>query len=192
MIGIVKAGSQTRARSSSPPIPLSAIDLSSDQFTLAWSVFDSALPPIAQAEEPIKAWFRQVLNIFAPHADQLAHLSSTASFVFGFDVEAARARPENAALLAADSARVVLTELANRVRVHVGPVTPEVFNTWVEEIRKVTGARGNALLAPVTIAITGSRTVPGISNLVQLIEDGASLSLPIPNVRERIERFAGV
>ncbi len=188
----MKAGSPSRARSPSSPIPLSPIDLSSDQFALAWSLFDSALPPIAQAEEPIKAWFRQVLDIFAPHADQLAELSSTAAFLFGFDVEAVRAKPENAALLAADSARVVLTELGNRARVHVGPVTKEVFNAWIEETGKVTGAHGNALLAPVTIAITGSRTVPGISNLVQLIEDGASLSLPLPNVRERIERFVGV
>jgi glutamyl/glutaminyl-tRNA synthetase len=162
---------------------LSPFDISGDQFAHAWSLFDSQLPPIATAEAPLKAWFRQVLHNFAPRADQLAQLSSTAAFLFGFDVEAARARPENAALL---------TELANRVRVHVGPVTAEVFNTWIEEIRKVTGAHGNALLAPVTIAITGSRTVPGISNLVQLIEDGASLSLPIPNVRERIERFVGV
>ena len=77
------------------------------------------IPPIATAEAPLKAWFRQVLHNFAPRADQLAQLSSTAAFLFGFDVEAARARPENAALLAADSARVVLTELANRVRVHV-------------------------------------------------------------------------
>ena len=188
----MKAGSQTRARSPSSPIPLSPFDISGDQFAHAWSLFDTQLPPIATAEAPLKAWFRQVLHNFAPRADQLAQLSSTAAFLFGFDVEAARARPENAALLAADSARVVLTELANRVRVHVGPVTAEVFNTWIEEIRKVTGAHGNALLAPVTIAITGSRTVPGISNLVQLIEDGASLSLPIPNVRERIERFVGV
>ena len=188
----MKAGNQTRARSPSPPIPVPPVDLSSDQFAQAWSQFDSALPPIATAEEPIKAWFAQVLHHFAPHADQLAQLSTTAAFLFGFDVEAARAKPENAALLAADSARIVLTELGNRARVHVGPVTKEVFNTWIEEIRKVTGARGNVLLAPVTIAITGSRTVLGISNLVQLIEDGASLSLPLHNVRERIERFVGV
>ncbi len=183
----MKAGNQTRARSPSSPIALS-----SQHFAQAWSLFATQLPPIGTAEEPIKAWFAQVLNLFAPHADQLAQLSSAAAFLFGFDVDAARAHPENAALLAADFARVVLAELGNRARVHVGLVTPEVFNTWIDEIREATGAKRNSQLAPVTIAITGSHAVPGINNLVQIIEDGASLSLPIPNVRERIERFVGV
>ena len=183
----MKAGSQTRARSPSSPIALS-----NQQFAQAWNLFASQLPPFASAEEPIKAWFARVLDIFAPRPDQLAQLSFTAAFLFGFDVVAARADPENAAALTADSARVLLTELGNRTRVHVGPVTSEVFNSWIDEIRKATGARRNSQLAPVTIAITGSHAVPNISNLVQLIEDGASLSLPIPNVRERIERFVGV
>ena len=43
--------------------------------------------------------------------------------------------------LTADSARVLLTELGNRTRVHVGPVTSEVFNSWIDEIRKVSQAQ---------------------------------------------------
>jgi glutamyl/glutaminyl-tRNA synthetase len=144
----------------------------------------------------VKAWFSQLLTLFIPKADHagdlIEQLPRASSFLFGFDVDAAHARPENSALLSGGSARIVLAEMADRARVHTGSVTAEVFHTWLGEIQSATGVDGGELLVPVTIAITGSPAGPDIEKLVPLIETGVALGLPIPSVRARIERFVGV
>ena len=63
-----------------------------------------------------KAWFRSLLALFLPAVDQLAQLPVKSAFIFGIDPDAAHAEAENAAVLAADSARTVLSEFASRVR----------------------------------------------------------------------------
>jgi hypothetical protein len=170
--------------------------LSVEQVDLAWSKFAPNLPPFGSASEPMKAWFMRLLWLFIPQAegasDGIEHLPSATAFLFGFDVDAAHALPQNSALLSGGSARIVLAEMADRARVHTGSITPEVFHKWLEEIQSATGVDGAELLVPVTIAITGSPTGPDIEKLVPLIETGVSLGLPIPSVRARIERFVGV
>jgi nondiscriminating glutamyl-tRNA synthetase len=181
----------TRAGSTPPPFALSP-----GQSALAWSKFAPKMPPFESASEPVKAWFSQMLVLFIPQPDraseQIEQLASTTAFLFGFDVEAAHARPENSALLSGSSARIVLAELADRARVHTGSVTAELFHNWLDEIQSATGVHGAELLVPITIAITGSPAGPDIDKLVPLIEQGISLGLPIPSVRARIERFVGV
>jgi glutamyl/glutaminyl-tRNA synthetase len=139
-----------------------------------------------------KAWFASLVALFLPAVDRLDQLPAKAAMIFGFDVEAARADEENAAVLAADSARTVLGELANRVRANSGRVTPEVFKTWMNEIKAATGAKGQDLFHPVRIALTGAHSGREFDKLLPLIEDGARLGLPVPSVRQRIERFVGV
>jgi glutamyl/glutaminyl-tRNA synthetase len=148
------------------------------------------LPPQASSPEPIKQWFARLLALFIPAVDHLDQLPAKAAFVFGFDAESARAEAENAAALAADSARIVLAEFAARVRVHEGPVTPELFKAWMNEIKAATGVKGKELFHPVRIALTGSHSGPEFDKLLPLIEDGAALSLA-PGVRQRIEQFVG-
>ncbi len=63
-----------------------------------------------------KAWFCQPAGAFSPNVDYLAQLPVKSAFIFGFDPDAAHANEENAAVLAVDSARTVLSELAGRVR----------------------------------------------------------------------------
>ena len=69
-----------------------------------------------------KAWFGCLLALFVPAVDRLDQLPAKTAMVFGFDAEAARANEENAAVLAADSARTVLGEFATRARAHSGQV----------------------------------------------------------------------
>src|SRR5450631_196432 len=57
-----------------------------------------------------KAWFARLLALFLPAVDHLAQLPVKSAFIFGFDPDAAHAESENAAVLAADSARSVLSE----------------------------------------------------------------------------------
>jgi glutamyl-tRNA synthetase len=139
-----------------------------------------------------KAWFASLLDVFLPAVDYLAQLPIKAAFIFGFDPAAARANEENAAVLAADSARTVLSELAGRVRTHSGYVTAEVFKTWLNEIKDATGIKGKELYHPVRIAITGFHSGREFDKIIPLIEDGAALGLAIPSVPQRIFQFVGV
>jgi glutamyl-tRNA synthetase len=137
-------------------------------------------------------WFERLIQLLLPYVDHLDQLPVKAAPIFAFDPASARANEENAAILAVGSARTVLTELAARVRVHSGPVTPEVFKGWMKEIKAATGVKGEELFHPVRIALTGAHSGPVFDKLIPLIEDGAALDLRIPSIRDRIERFVGV
>ena len=138
-----------------------------------------------------RAWFERMLALIVPKVDRLDQLPAMAKPVFGVDPLEARADAENAAVLKEDSARLVLAQLANRVVKHVGPVTPETFKGWLNEIRDTTGAKGPALFHPVRIAITGSHSGPEFDKLIPLIEDGAALGVGIASVCQRVMRFVG-
>ena len=90
----------------------------------------------------------------------------------------------------------MLAELADRVRAHTGPVTPEAFKAWLNEVKTATGVKGQELFHPIRIALTGAHSGPAFDKLIPLIEDGAALDddlgLAIPSVRQRIESFVGV
>jgi glutamyl-tRNA synthetase/nondiscriminating glutamyl-tRNA synthetase len=163
---------------------------------LAWGYFADRLPAREAAPETVQSWFGRLLALLVPSVDHLDQLPLKAGLVFAFDAEAARANEENAAVLAADSARTVLGELASRVRAHAGRVTPEGFKAWMNEIKAATGVKGKDLFHPVRIALTGAHSGPEFDKLIPLMEDGAALSgnggLGVPSVRERIERFVGV
>ena len=159
---------------------------------LSWGYFADQLPHQDAAPETVQKWFAQLLALFIPAVDHLGQLPEKAACVFGFDPEAARANQENAAILAADSARTVLTELADRVRVHHGAVTPQVFKTWMNEIKTATAVKGPDLFHPVRIALTGAHSGREFDKLLPLIEDGATLGLGVSSVRERIAQFVGV
>ena len=159
---------------------------------LAWRYFADRLPAPESAPEMVQSWFGRLLALLVPYVDHLDELPSKAASVFAFDPEAARASEENAAMLVASSAGIVLDDMASRVRAHSGSVTPEVFKAWMNEIKAATKIKGKELFHPVRIALTGAHSGPDFDKLIPLIEDGAALGLGIPSVRERIERFVGV
>jgi nondiscriminating glutamyl-tRNA synthetase len=158
----------------------------------AWRYFGDRLPPRETATETARAWFERLLALFVPQIDHLDQLPAKAAFLFGFDPEAARTAEENSAVLSADSARTALAEFADRVRAHAGPVRPDEFKRWMNEVKTATGAKGAELFHPVRIALTGAHSGPEFDKLLPLIEDGAALGLAIPSVSERVERFVGV
>jgi len=139
-----------------------------------------------------KAWFTALLALFLPAVDHLDQLPDKAGIVFGFDVEAARADEENAALLNLESTRTVLGELGAHLRAHTGPIAPELFKTWMNEVKAATGVKGKELFHPVRIALTGKHSGPDFDKMIPLIEEGAALDLGIPSVRDRFEHFVGV
>ena len=158
----------------------------------AWSCFADRLPLREIASDAVKAWFTALLNVFLPEVDDLDQLVPKAAFLFGFDLDAARDREENAAVLSADSARTVLAEFADRVRASAGPVGPDLFRGWMTEVKEATGVEGAELSDPVRIALTGTHSGPDFDKVIPLIEDGAALGIGVPSVSERVERFVGV
>ena len=159
---------------------------------LAWSYFVDRLPARDVAPDALKEWFSKLLALFVPKVDRLNQLTAITEFLFGFDVEAARNEPENAAALEIDSARVVLAEFADRARVHEGQVTPEIFKGWLNEIKTAAGVKGKELFHPIRIALTGSHSGPEFDKLLPIIEDGHGLGVGILCVRQRVEKFVGV
>ncbi len=158
----------------------------------AWEYFAGRLPPHDSAPETVRNWFQRLIALLQPPDSDPQQLAAKAAFVFGFDADAARATPANHAVLAADSARIVLAELAERALVHEGPVRPQEFEGWMNEIAAATGVQGGELAEPVRIALTGQRDGAEFGPLLLLIEDPAARDLGIPSVRDRIEQFVGV
>jgi glutamyl/glutaminyl-tRNA synthetase len=164
---------------------------------LGWACFADRLPPYDSASEAVKEWFDRLMALHPTQAETPKHLvpeklAAKAAFLFGFDADAARAIPENRAVLATDAARIVLAEFAERARVHEGPVHPQEFEGWMDEIAAATGVQGGELAKPVRIALTGRQEGPEISRILLLIEDPVARKLGVPSVRDRIERFVGV
>jgi nondiscriminating glutamyl-tRNA synthetase len=161
--------------------------------SLAWPYFVERLGHHDPAEQQLLgSWFERLLALFVPHVDHLDQLPAKAAPIFGYDLETALANDENAMVLAADSSRTVLGELGGYVRAHNGHVTPEVFKSWLNEIKAATGIKGKDLFHPVRIALTGAHSGPDFDKILPLIEDGAELGVGISSVRDRIELFVGV
>ncbi|HWG21803.1 MAG TPA: glutamate--tRNA ligase [Terracidiphilus sp.] len=139
----------------------------------------------------IASWFERLLALLVPKVDHLDQLPAIATPVFGVDPSQACANEENTEVLRAESAPLVLAQFANRVHAHAGPVTPEVFKAWMNEIKAATGVKGKELFHPVRIALIGFHSGPEFDKLIPLIEEGAALGLGIPTVRQRIDRFVG-
>lgn len=164
---------------------------------LAWSHFAAAgllLPRNGAAHvttAAVEAWFGKLLALFLPAVSQLDELPGQTGFIFRFNPSAARSHEENAPILAADSAQRVLAAFAARVAAQPGPVTPEQFKIWMDEIKSETGAKGKELFHPVRIALTGSHSGREFDKLIPILEEGSRLDLPVhvPSVRERIDRF---
>jgi len=162
---------------------------------LAWPHFVAAgfLPTRDTASPELTGWFRKLLALFLPAVSQLDEMPAQTAFLFRFDPAAARISEENAAILSSESAQKVLAAFAQRVLAHSGPVTPEVFKKWMNEIKLETGAKGMDLFHPVRIALTGSHSGREFDKLIPVIEEGSGLHLPTPvlSVRQRVDQFLG-
>jgi glutamyl-tRNA synthetase/nondiscriminating glutamyl-tRNA synthetase len=159
---------------------------------LCWDYFGGLLPEKHEARDAVLVWFFHFVGLFAPTVDHLDLLPAKTLFIFRLDPALARANEENAQILATDTARTVLTEFADRVRAHSGPIGPEEFSKWLNEVKQAVGVKGNDLYLPIRIALTGTHSGPEFDKLVPLIESGAVLELGIPSVRDRLLRFVGV
>lgn len=158
---------------------------------LAWEYFGFLLPSKEDASDDVLVWFANLVQILAPSVDHLDQLPAKALFIWGFDPREMIEKEENATVFKADSARLVLSELADRIRGYYMPITAEIFKDWMTEIEDATGIKDKDLFHPIRIALTGTHSGPEFDKLIPLIEQGATLGIGVPSIRTRIERFAG-
>jgi len=160
---------------------------------LAWPHFAAAgqLPARGAAAPEVAGWAGSVMALFLHSIDQLDELPGKAAFLFGIDVAAIKADPENATILGAESSQKVLAAFTAHLEAHTGSVTPELFREWMNEIKTITGVKGKDLFHPIRIALTGMHSGPEFDKLLPVIEHGAELPLPkpMPNVKERLQVF---
>jgi len=159
---------------------------------LCWDYFGGLLPEKDEAPNDVLVWFFHVIALFVPSINHLDEIPAKAAFIFHMDPDLARAVPENAAILEAESSQTVLNELANHARAHAGPVTASDFSTWMNEVKAATGVNSEELSHPIRIALTGTHSGPDFDKLIPLIEQGAEFNLGIPGVRQRLDAFIGV
>jgi glutamyl-tRNA synthetase len=159
---------------------------------LCWDYFGGLMPEKEEASDAVLVWFFHVISLFVPSISRLDEIPAKAAFMFHMDPNLARADRENAAILEAGSSQTVLNEIANHARSHMGPVTAADFSGWMNEVKAATGVNGAELHHPVRIALTGTHSGPDFEKLIPLIEQGASLNLGIPGVRQRLDAFIGV
>jgi nondiscriminating glutamyl-tRNA synthetase len=159
---------------------------------LCWDYFGGLLPEKEEASDEVLVWFFHVISLFISSVNHLDEIPAKAAFIFHMDPNLARADQENAQALAAESAHMVLSELANRARAHTGPLTAADFTAWLDEVKAITGASGNELNVPIRIALTGTNSGPDFDKLIPILEQGAELNLGIRNVSQRLDQFIGV
>ena len=162
-----------------------------DVAKLAWPYFETEgwLPTRVEAPAEVVSWVERLITVFLPGVDRLDQLPSKAEFVFGTDIEAAKASEENTPLLESEGGRKVLTAFAERVR--AAAITAESFKAVMNEVKAATGMKGKELFHPVRLVLTGAHAGPEFDKLVPLFEEGASLRLPVHvrSVRERLEAW---
>jgi glutamyl-tRNA synthetase/nondiscriminating glutamyl-tRNA synthetase len=156
---------------------------------LCWDYFGGLLPEKDEVPDAVLVWFFHMIAMFVPTVNRLGEIPAKAAFIFHMDPNLARADKENESILAGESARRVLTELASRVKSKPGPLSAADFNAWLNEIKDSIGVSGDQLLQPVRIALTGTESGPDFDQLIPVLEQGAALNIGIPSVGQRIAAF---
>ena len=158
---------------------------------LAWPPFAAKgwLPSFGDADVVTRGWFAKLLAIFLPAVDRLDQLPQKTEFLFNVNVGPWKADPETVAVLNAESAPTVIGAFMQKVIAHSGPLTAEAFKSLMNEVKTETGVKGKELFHPVRIVLTGSHSGPEFDKLVPLIEEGSALGLPVPSVRQRVQKW---
>ena len=159
--------------------------------SFCWDYFGGLLPEKEVASDAVLVWFFHVIASFVPSVNRLGEIPAKAAFIFHMDPNLVRADNENATILQKESAQVVMTELANRVRPHVGPVSAADFSKWMSEVETAIGVSGQDLYQPVRIALTGTTSGLDFDKLIPIIEQGAALNIGIPGVGQRLAALLG-
>ncbi|MBI2189695.1 MAG: glutamate--tRNA ligase [Acidobacteria bacterium] len=149
----------------------------------------------AWVSEPSDAALAFLARVVAPAAgsvDRLDQLPGRLHFLF--DYSAPRALANDAVRGEAESARAVISALADELASSPPLVDRETFRAMVARLRERTGQKGKPLLHPIRLALTGEPEGLELDAAVPAIELGAQLGADagirrIPSAAERAAAF---
>jgi glutamyl-tRNA synthetase/nondiscriminating glutamyl-tRNA synthetase len=144
-----------------------------------------------ELSEAASAWLSKVTALLVPSVNKLDELPERASMIFQYDAVTALALPDNAEVMNAPSMPKVIEAFAKKIEAEAAPLTAERFKAIVNEVKAEAGVKGKDLFHPIRIAVTGSHSGPEFDKLIPLIEEGATLTLPVKvlGVKERVAEF---
>jgi len=81
-------------------------------------------------------------------------------------------------MLATEASQKVSPPLPRALPAHSGPITPELFRAWMNEI-KTKRAKGKDLFHPVRDRAHRIALRTGIDRFIPIVEEGSRLDLPV-------------
>ncbi len=142
------------------------------------------------------AFLAQVVPPIAASVDRLEQVPARLKFLFDYSAERTLSVP--GALEEAQSARAVVTALAEELASAPPMLDREAFRATASRVKDRTGQKGKALFHPLRLVLTGEPEGLELDVAVPAIEHGAQLEqagsgfVEILSARERAEQFADV
>jgi glutamyl-tRNA synthetase/nondiscriminating glutamyl-tRNA synthetase len=180
----IKEAPAGRIAALAEPFYLRALGLGLNETALDETALDTVTPEV-------HAWLARVTAALLHSVDKLDELPARAAPVLHFDAASAIAAPENAAVLGAATTPRVLDLFAAKIAAEPEPIAAARFKALIKEVQKESGVKGPELFHPIRILLTGEQSGPEFDKLVPLMEEGASLALPMPvlSVKQRVAAF---
>lgn len=147
---------------------------------------------VSDPSEAALAFLTRAVAPAGASVDRLEQLPARLHFLF--DYSAPRALEDEATRAEAESARGVITALAEELAGSAPLVDRETFRAMVGRLRERTGQKGRPLLHPIRLALTGELEGLELDAAVPAIEQGALLAgdsglRRIPGAAERAAAF---
>jgi glutamyl/glutaminyl-tRNA synthetase len=140
------------------------------------------------------AYVTSLVPVFNASVDRLEQVPQRLRQLFEFSAAASLADSTIHAEATGQSARQVITTLADELQSAPRMADKQTFRGLADRVKQKTGLKGRALFHPIRIALTGAGDGPELDLLVPAMERGAELDraagiAPILGARERAEQF---
>jgi glutamyl-tRNA synthetase len=140
------------------------------------------------------AYVTSLVPVFNASVDRLEQVPQRLRQLFEFSAAASLADSTIHAEATGQSARQVITTLADELQSAPRMADKQTFRGLADRVKQKTGLKGRSLFHPIRIALTGAGDGPELDLLVPAMERGAELDraagiAPILGARERAEQF---
>ncbi len=141
-----------------------------------------------------ETWLSQIVPPLAASLDRLNELPDRMHLLFAFDAEAALARDDVRAEIAAAPAPAVSRAWADALASSPRLTARDAFRALAKDVGTRTGAKGKALFHTIRLVTTGLPDGPELDVLVPAIDQAADFTpadglAPVPGCRERAAAF---
>lgn len=150
---------------------------------------------IKEVTSDVEAWLDEAIELVRKGIDTLAGFAPALRFLFEYDADAVLADPDARAVLDDPDSLPVIRALADDLRSHGAPDSPEGYQALASRIKEATKQKGKKLFMPIRVALTGSTHGPELQRALPLMDRGtrivalARVAPPLERVEELLERL---